>query len=137
MHIGRSGYVLGILHGITIRHVLANVIALMTVGAMCFFMAKQLGNEKRYYVSIPVEFVVLAIVAIGSGLIQLLSGHNPVIELIGDLLAICRQHRWVVVALISLFLLSGLTVERRDSESPREPGNGTEGHSSNRIQLKT
>jgi hypothetical protein len=53
----------------------------------------------------------IGIFAVGSGLVQLLTGRNPASEFLAGLITLYRQHHWVILALMSFWPMAWLVAD--------------------------
>jgi heme A synthase len=102
-----------------IRYIVGDFVAVLTVVAMCVAMEKsdkEKWNDRKFFLW------GVVIVMVGSGLIQLLTGRNPVTAVCVAFGKICRQHSWMVAAFVFICLASGLAAHLLYKRSPRFRG---------------
>ena len=99
-----------------IRYIVADIVALAAFVTAFSVGAKSQKEQWNDTVTLLIEVVI---VAIGCGFVQLLTGHNPVIDLLAGLVILFRQRFLAFIALISLCLVTGLTGGPLARISPR------------------
>jgi hypothetical protein len=96
-----------------IRQILVDFVVVLSIAAMFFVMDKV---DKKQWSEGMVFPAMVGIYALGSGLIQLLTGHNPVIDSLIQLVTFGRHDLPTAIVAISLYLVFCLILAKT---SPR------------------